>query len=365
MGPGLLSVGFGGLPDIRSVIARGVTGVPFVMQGDTSNLDNATAQTVQQMCSLIKEAAADPLTQLTAQTALSRFGSGDHNPQTCAWAAWWFAKYNIKFVQDETNVRELFGQPDTMEFLIGPAMMLRSAKREGDCDDFTMMCCAMLDCLGVPWEIITVATNQNEPSTFSHVFGRAIMPDGSRIPMDASHGKYPGWCVPEQRVSRMQVWNENGQPVSDQGNAFRGLHGYLMGLGACGDCISTDDTGACTDYDYDSCPDSVPPVIGPPALTPNPSTITSQSCPTGLTLVGGQCMPPGTTVTSATAAGFNTNPVSTVDQILAGITQGGASLANTILGRPPAGTVNVNTNTLLLVGGLAAVVVLMMAVSKR
>ena len=45
---------------------------------------------------------------------------------------------------------------------------------------------------------------------------RGHLADNFALPMDASHGKYPGWSVPQRDIQRMQVWNSDGDPVSQQ-----------------------------------------------------------------------------------------------------------------------------------------------------
>jgi hypothetical protein len=119
---------------------------------------------------------------------------------------------------------------------------------EGDCAIFTECVCSFLRVLGVPYEVVTVAVNPNEPDIFSHVFAYAVLEDGTRLPLDASHGDYPGWQVPGSHVSRRQVWDENGRKVSDKGSRFDGLHNYGIRAGLGDPCNSSD-----ADYDYFSC----------------------------------------------------------------------------------------------------------------
>jgi hypothetical protein len=46
------------------------------------------------------------------------------------------------------------------------------------------------------------------------VFPRVHLADNFALPMDASHGRYPGWSVPRRDIQRMQVWDMSGNPVS-------------------------------------------------------------------------------------------------------------------------------------------------------
>lgn len=330
------------------------------------------------MCELIQESADDSVTQDAARVAIATFGHGAREPREQAKAVWWFVKHVIRFRLDEPFVREMFGRPDTLEFLISPALMFRSQQREGDCDDFTMAICALLECCGIGWEILTVAANPREPGTFSHVYPRAVLPDGSRLPLDASHGKFPGWQVPRAHVSRVQCWNSDGEMVDDAGsNVWDGLHGYAMrrGLGqTCGECTEYDDADNCLDYDYSDCttptstggsggcPDGLTMLAGQcvvPGTTLSTANPTGSSCPSGLVMLAGTCVIPGTTVTSSTAGGVNTTPgsstlASAIQSLVSQALTQGAAVANTAVGPTvPIGSVNVPVSSLLLYGGLA------------
>lgn len=275
---GLQSVGYRGLPDLAAVMRAGVTGMPEVSQADVVDSDNATAQTIARMVDLIKESCGDPLFQRVAQSSLTWSG-GSGDARSIAAGCWWAVKHMMRFVQDSGALYLLVGPHDALELLVSPAAMVRARQMQGDCDDFTMMVCAMLQCLGVPFEILTVAASPQDPSRFSHVYARAVMPDGSRIPLDASHGKYPGWEVPKSRQFRLQVWDMDGNAVSDDARStWDGLHGYVEQpalesfrgfghLGACGDCLAYDENEDCTSYDTTGC-DSSP-------VTTTPITITS------------------------------------------------------------------------------------------
>lgn len=195
--------------------------------------DTATRQTIEVMCRSIAESAKDPVVQDAARYARNNFAQGDH-PAMLAWGAFWFAKHNCKFVIDEAPLMRFeriapgsgLGQQD---LLISPAVMLRMPpwERKGDCDDFTMLVCAILKCLGVPFVIVTICADPSDPSRWSHVFPMALTP--APIPLDASHGSGPGWIVPASHTFHWQSWDENGNPVNVQ-RPQSGLHGYV-GLG--------------------------------------------------------------------------------------------------------------------------------------
>ena len=99
-----------------------------------------------------------------------------------AWAAFWFAKHNVKFVVDEAPMFRL-GETGQQDLLISPSVLIRMQKPEEDCDGFTMLVCALLRCMGVPFVIVTIAASPDDPSRWSHVFPMALTPQP--IPLDA------------------------------------------------------------------------------------------------------------------------------------------------------------------------------------
>jgi hypothetical protein len=154
-------------------------------------------------------------------------------------------------------LRKHLGESGHLQGLISPEVLVRMENPEGDCAIFSECIAAFLRVFGLPYEFVTVAVNPSEPEIFSHVYLYAVLPDGSRLPLDASHGTYPGWQVPSSDVFRRQVWDSDGQAVADRGSRFDGLHNYgLRGFGAVGDCISYDVDGTCINYEVGT---AVPP----------------------------------------------------------------------------------------------------------
>ena len=120
---------------------------------------------------------------------------------------------------------------------------------KGDCAVFTCLICAMLETLGVPWEIVVVAVDPRQPGIYSHVYPR--LATGDHMALDASNrfSNYPGWRVPDQRVSRIQVFDQNGNPTEDAAPKFNGLHGVPMGMGC---CAAYKGLGAAGDFTIDT-----------------------------------------------------------------------------------------------------------------
>ncbi len=91
-------------------------------------------------------------------------------------------------------------------------MVIRSgAKHKEDCDGFTSYLAALLIALGVPCSFATVAAHKEDPSIYSHVYVVAY-PNGQRVPLDSSHGEYPGWEAPNE-FNKFREWPVNSAPI--------------------------------------------------------------------------------------------------------------------------------------------------------
>lgn len=210
---------------------RGLTITRY--QADTANPDRATAETVELMCEQIRHAAHDGLLQAAAQDAVRRFRGGPlyafsgrdpfQSAGAIACSAWWWVKHALKFQLHDGLIQVWFNERDQLQLLISPDLLLRMDRPRGDCAIYTMLECAMLRCFGIPFEIVTAAVTPNDPQ-FDHVWCRAILPNGQRLNLDASHGKYPGWQVPFEHRNRTQIWDENANPIPDQ--APKALQAY-------------------------------------------------------------------------------------------------------------------------------------------
>lgn len=204
-------------------------------QADLLDNNRATAQTVVAMCKLIRESVGDPEILALLQSILSV--SDLSSRQRIAAACWEWCKRHIRFVQDEDAMFSDLGRRDELELLVSPAVMVRQSAKRGDCDDFTMMLCAMLLSVGVPCAIKTFKCDRREPDRWAHVCAAAILEDGSLFPLDASHGDYPGWQVPAQDIFDSRVWGINGG--SGMGRFQRGIGAYRNAPGWTGDPLTT------------------------------------------------------------------------------------------------------------------------------
>lgn len=146
----------------------------------SSDPDTATAQTIGIMCGHIRNGASDELVKQTARRALDQFGGlqGFGNAGSIGAAAFWWCKTYVKFVHHEFIIRQMLGEAGHLQGLIAPEVLVRMERPEGDCAIFTECVAAFLTAFGVPFEIVTVAVNPDEPEIFSHVYLYEVLPSG-------------------------------------------------------------------------------------------------------------------------------------------------------------------------------------------
>ena len=257
--------------------------------------DTATQQTVQEMCRQIHQAANDPLVQRAARRAVQMFAGG---PQSFGFAdaCWWWAKHYLRFRHhaDQFDVwRGDLGDPSSkLQLLIAPDVLVRMSRMEGDCAIYTMMVAAMLETLGIQWEIVTAAVDARQPEIFGHVWPRAVLPGGNREPLDASHGKYPGWQVPAYDLHRVWRFNSDGQRISEQRAGFTGLHAYRRRRGMGATCVDDGEGGQiCTNDGTDGTGTAMgPPAVDGSTLLPGETMSSGYiTCPDGTISTSGIC----------------------------------------------------------------------------
>jgi hypothetical protein len=191
--------------------------------------ESSTRQTVERMAQHVRAAAGDPAVVWAAHEALRTAGGPGASQQARCKAVFFWIKAHVRFRTDDALISQLFGEQDQLELLISPPVLLRAASPAGDCDDFTMLCCAMLNELGVPNRICTVKADQPDPDRWSHVYCCA-----GGMALDTSHGDFPGWEVPHFYEKR--YWDSGtGQAIATEAGSVPkqvpGLSGWTGGPG--------------------------------------------------------------------------------------------------------------------------------------
>lgn len=187
--------------------ARIIDLYPVSVETLPDDADGQVEVTLRRMVKLASEDAASPEIQRDAQTCL-HVGRGDPLEGIHG-----FIRSRMTFVTDEQQTdqhRGLLAGPDDyfVEAITRPRdvskVIASSGRAQGDCDDFSMYCAALLSACGVPCCFCTVAASDAQPRDFSHVYVVAYV-DGVRIPMDCSHGSAVGWETPN-RLGRRKEW---------------------------------------------------------------------------------------------------------------------------------------------------------------
>jgi hypothetical protein len=186
---------------------------PNTVQASMDDPDLQVAQIVSLMTAVVRHSQGDPIIAAAWRDAWDKFKGVTFGDE--AQCCWWYAKYVVKFVHHSELLRDWLFSLDDIQLLISPDALLRMQGPKGDCAIFTTLIQALLAYRGIPYETVTVAVNPLMPEFFGHVYPQAVRENGSRIPLDASHGKYPGWEVPAARILKKKC----GTPMAMKSQA--------------------------------------------------------------------------------------------------------------------------------------------------
>ena len=166
--------------------------------------DQQVADAIGLMSRYVREDWASP--EIRADVAQAVGTSPDPVPRIFS-----FIKDRVRFLHDSQIADALLPryQWPVVEVLIRPRDMSTlcasgECTRVGDCDDFAMYAAALLKAAGLKPAFVTVAADPQQPDRFSHVYVAAYRADGARVPVDVSHGHYPGWEAPN--LGRIREW---------------------------------------------------------------------------------------------------------------------------------------------------------------
>lgn len=170
--------------------------------------DSQVATTIGMMGRYARQDAFTPAIQADARQAMAECPGC--SPEE---AVFRFVRKRVSFREDEDNARPLTGLAngqEIVEVLIRPVDMSQmcagnGCRRAGDCDDYSMYGAALLLALGREPVFRTIAGDPNHPELYSHVYLVSYLPDGTRVPVDISHGKYVGWEAPT--AGRQREWS--------------------------------------------------------------------------------------------------------------------------------------------------------------
>ena len=202
--------------------------------------DGQVRATMKKVLKYIRSDVDDPFVQFQTDKAKG-LGGGDP-----ILGSWQLLKGTLRFRQDEDIAQDLQiddqRKDDVIEVLIRPAdqgrlVLLRGMGVE-DCDGFNLYGATILTAMGVPCAVVTVEADEDRPGLFSHVYTAAYPAGyhGERIPLDFSHGDYPGWEIPNVERRRRKEWRveptlmdqicDAAWPIGLLGAGYFGMH-YL------------------------------------------------------------------------------------------------------------------------------------------
>jgi transglutaminase-like putative cysteine protease len=174
--------------------------------------DEQVAETISLMRRYALEDARRPEIRRLADEV-----SGSGPPLEQAARIWNYVRESVAFANDASLASPLESRASypIIEVLIRPADLVSMCRNGGcrrlaDCDDYSMLIAALLAAKNIRCRFVTVAADPSDGyQSFSHVYVAAYA-EGRRIPLDASHGPWPGWEVPIEAVGRIREW-----PVND------------------------------------------------------------------------------------------------------------------------------------------------------
>lgn len=174
--------------------------VRYARIAQPSGDEEATAQTVALMSYF---ARADSHAEIVRRAALEAT-QGSRTPRDSAALIWRWIKARVQYDLDSRPAAPLEGvDAESAEVLIRPVDLLAMPAPAGDCDDFSMLCAAMLLAVGIEPQFKTIAAEADAPQLYSHVFVVAFLPGGQTISLDCSHGPVAGWEAPAAGKSRL------------------------------------------------------------------------------------------------------------------------------------------------------------------
>lgn len=142
-----------------------------------------TRSTVGLIAGLVREGAKDFYVRQTAIAILRRHGvrPKDYLGEINALFEW--VKRNVRYTRDIHRVELLHTARRMIEL------------RAGDCDDMTILLCAMLKSIGHPVRLALVGFNPRKKSLFTHIY-LEVYYKGSWIPLDPTVNRPMGWAPP-------------------------------------------------------------------------------------------------------------------------------------------------------------------------
>lgn len=165
------------------------------------NNEKSTSDTIDRMRELAISGSQSQVIKDIANGCI-RDASNQEDIRGLVRCVYFWVKGHVRFVEDETIAHELFGisyesmnTPEgAIDLIISPEVLVSMPDPMGDCDCFSTLLASLLIALQLKVWFVSIKVDPNEPYRWSHVYTEVYLPDeGLILPLDASHGNYPGW----------------------------------------------------------------------------------------------------------------------------------------------------------------------------
>lgn len=173
--------------------------------------DAGTIATIAAMRTLIEEGKKDPTVYELARDILRRARIRAFDFAGEARAIYNAVRRNMRFTRDIRGKETLHTARELVRL------------RMGDCDDFTVLMCSLLESVGLGTQIKTVANNERDPDTFTHVFPEVFI-NGRWVAVDAAR-RQPAFGKAPRVSFRTRVWDTGSPEFAD----VAGLAGVIPG----------------------------------------------------------------------------------------------------------------------------------------
>lgn len=176
--------------------------------------DAGTAATIAAMRQLIDEGKKDPVVYELARSILRKARVAAFDLAGEARAIYESVRRNLRFTRDIRGKETLHSARELVRL------------RMGDCDDYTILMCSLLESVGLRTHITTVATDERDPGTFTHVFPEVYL-NGRWVAVDAARKK-PAFGKAPRSSFRTRWWDTGSPEFADVGG-LAGIGAYVPG----------------------------------------------------------------------------------------------------------------------------------------
>jgi len=170
--------------------------------------DAGVSFTIRKMRKLIDQGIRSPQVRAQALTILNQARVKAFDWLGNARAIYEWALRNITFTPDPRGKEGLQTADWTLTY------------RRGDCDDYSILICSLLDTIGMKTRLITIAGDPRDPDQFSHVYPEVFV-GGQWVTVDAARRK-PEFGKQPSTYSRKRWWAVDDETWGDLGR-MRGL----------------------------------------------------------------------------------------------------------------------------------------------